>query len=106
MGRMGPGHTLMAKCSCIEILTGDGGGRAVELGVAKGEEADEEGVEVEEGGMARWEVEGGGGALETLIWTVKRNCEVRMQVSERRRREKETNKVREIKRINRDRSRR
>lgn len=53
MGRIGPGHTLMAKCSCIEILTGEGGGRAVEWGVAKGEEADEEGVEVEEGGMAR-----------------------------------------------------
>lgn len=72
---MGPGHTLMAKCSCIEILTGDGGGREVELGVADGEEADEEGVEVEEGGMARWEVEGGGGGLETLIWTVERDYE-------------------------------
>lgn len=59
---MGPGHTLMAKCSCIEILTGEGGGGA------KGEEADEEGVEVEEGGMVRWEAEGGGGGLETLMW--------------------------------------
>lgn len=28
MGRMGPGHTLMAKCSCMEIFTGDGGGGA------------------------------------------------------------------------------
>lgn len=69
---------MMAKCSCIEILTGDGGGRPVELGVAKGEEADEEGleVEVEVGGMARWEVEGGGGGLETLMWTLEQNCEV------------------------------
>lgn len=53
MGRMGPGHTFMAKCSCIEILTGEGGGRAEEWGVAEGEVADEEGLEVEEGGMAR-----------------------------------------------------
>lgn len=77
MGRMGPGHTFMAKCSCIEILTGEGGGRAEEWGIAEGEVADEEGVEVEEGGMARWEVEGGGGGLETLMWTVKRHCEVK-----------------------------
>lgn len=74
MGRMGPGHTLMAKCSCIEILTGEGGGSEVEWGVAEGEEADEEGLEVEEGGMARWEVEGGGGGLETLMWTVEWDC--------------------------------
>lgn len=71
MGRIGPGHTLMAKCSCIEILTGDGGGGAAEWGVAMGEVAAEEGAEGEGGGMARWEVEGGGGGLETLIWTVK-----------------------------------
>lgn len=70
MGRMGPGHTLMAKCSCIEILTGDGGGRAEEWGVAEGDGEDEEDVELEEGGMARWEVEGGGGGLETLMCTV------------------------------------
>lgn len=53
-------------------MTGEGGGGAVEWGVAEGEEAVEEGVEVEEGGMARWEVEGGGGGLETLMWTLKR----------------------------------
>lgn len=79
MGRMGPGHTLMAKCSCIEILTGEGGGGAIEWGVAEGEEADEEGVEAEEGGMARWEVEGGGGGLETLMWTVRRDCGIKME---------------------------
>lgn len=79
MGRMGPGHTLMAKCSCIEILTGEGGGRALEWGAAEGEVADEEGVEVEEGGMVRWEVEGGGGGLETLMWTVKRDCGMTMK---------------------------
>lgn len=74
MGRMGPGHTLMAKCSCIEILTGEAGGNEVEWGVAEGEVADEEGLEVEEGGMARWLVEGGGGVFETLIWTVELDC--------------------------------
>lgn len=79
MGRMGPGHTLMAKCSCIEILTGEGGGGAIEWGVTEGEEADEEGVEAEEGGMARWEVEGGGGGLETLMWTVRRDCGIKME---------------------------
>lgn len=76
MGRMGPGHTLMAKCSCIEILTGEAGGIEVEWGVAEGEEAEEEGLEVEEGGMARWVVEGGGGGLETLMRTVKWDCGV------------------------------
>lgn len=76
MGRMGPGHTLMAKCSCIEILTGEAGGIEVEWGVAEGEEAEEEGLEVEEGGMARWVVEGGGGGLETLMRTVKWDCVV------------------------------
>lgn len=79
MGRMGPGQTLMAKCSCIEILTGEGGGRVVEWGVAEGEVADEAGVEVEEGGMTRWEVEGGGGGLETLMWTVEQGCGMRMK---------------------------
>lgn len=71
MGRMGPGHTLMAKCSCIEILLGEGGGGAVEWGVDEGEVADEEGLGVEAVGIARWEVEGGGGGFERLIWTVK-----------------------------------
>lgn len=75
MGRMGPGHTLMAKCSCIEILTGEAGGIEVACGVAEGEEADEDGLEVEEGGMAKWVVEGGGGGFETLMWTVKMDCE-------------------------------
>lgn len=42
MGRMGPGHTLMAKCSCMEIFTGDGGGGAEDG------DADEEGGDVEE----------------------------------------------------------
>lgn len=74
MGRMGPGQTLMAKCSCIEILTGEAGGNKVEWGVAEGEVADEEGLEVEEGGMARWLEEGGGGVFETLIWTVELDC--------------------------------
>ncbi len=39
MGRMGPGHTLMAKCSCMEILTGEGGGSTAGLGgpAAEGE---------------------------------------------------------------------
>lgn len=64
---MGPGHTLMAKCSCIEILTGEGGGGAEEWGVIEGEVADDDGVEVEEGGMARWDADGGGGGLETLM---------------------------------------
>lgn len=41
--------------------------------------ADEEGVEAEEGGMARWEVEGGGGGLETLMWTVRRGCGMKME---------------------------
>lgn len=70
MGRMGPGHTLMAKCSCIEILTGEGGGSETGWGggAADGEEADEEGLEVEDGGMTRCEVEGGGWGLETLMW--------------------------------------
>lgn len=90
MGRMGPGHTLMAKCSCIEILTGEGGGIEVECDVAEGEEADEEGVEVEEGGMARWEVVGGGGGLETLMWTVERDCGMTMKG--RRERERKMNK--------------
>jgi len=69
MGRMGPGHTLMAKCSCMEIFTGEGGGGA------EGEETDEDGVEAEPGGMARWEEEegGGGGGLETLMWTGERD---------------------------------
>ncbi|PWA30655.1 hypothetical protein CCH79_00009309 [Gambusia affinis] len=49
---MGPGHTLMAKCSCIEILTGEGGGGAAEWGVDEGEVADEEGLGVEAGGIA------------------------------------------------------
>lgn len=75
MGRMGPGHTLMAKCSCIEILIGEAGGIEVACGVAEGEEADEEGLEVEEGGIAKWLVEGGGGGFETLMWTVKRDWE-------------------------------
>lgn len=75
MGRMGPGHTLMAKCSCIEILTGEAGGIEVACGVAEGEEADEDGLEVEEGGMAKWVVEGGGGGFETLMWTAKGDCE-------------------------------
>lgn len=79
MGRMGPGHTLMAKCSCIEILTGEGGGGPAEWGVAAGEVADEEGAGAEEGGMARWEVEGGGGGLETLMWTVERDCGMEMK---------------------------
>lgn len=81
MGRMGPGHTLMAKCSCIEILTGEGGGGPTKWGVAAGEVADEEGLEVEleEGGRARWEVEGGGGGLETLMWTVERHCGMKMK---------------------------
>lgn len=74
MGRMGPGHTLMAKCSCIEILTGEAGGIGVACSVAEGEEADEDGPEVEEGGMAKWVVEGGGGGFETLMWTVKVDC--------------------------------
>lgn len=70
MGRMGPGHTLMAKCSCIEILTGEGGGSEAGWGgaAADGDEADEEGLEVEDGGMTRCEVEGGGWGLETLMW--------------------------------------
>lgn len=75
MGRIGPGHTLMAKCSCIEILTGEAGGIEVACGVAEGEEADGDGLEVEEGGMAKWAVEGGGGGFETLMWTVKVDCE-------------------------------
>ena len=81
MGRMGPGHTLMAKCSCIEILTGEGGGGAVGWGgAAEGEEADEDGVEAEDGGMARGEVEGGGGGgLETLIWTVELGWRTEME---------------------------
>lgn len=74
MGRMGPGHTLMAKCSCIEILTGEAGGTEVACGVAEGDEADEEGLEVEDGGMAKWVVEGGGGGFETLMWAVKLDC--------------------------------
>lgn len=73
MGRIGPGHTLMAKCSCIEILTGEGGGAATEWGGAEGEDTEDEGVDEEEGGMARWEVGGCGGALETLMWTVVHN---------------------------------
>lgn len=72
---MGPGHTLMAKCSCIEILTGEAGGIEEACGVVEGEEADEDGLEVEEGGMAKWVVEGGGGGFETLMWTVKVDCE-------------------------------
>lgn len=78
MGRMGPGHTLMAKCSCMEILTGEGGGGTAGLGgpTAKG------GVEEEEdGGRGRWEEgllggkwEWGGGGLETLIRTTGKNC--------------------------------
>lgn len=75
MGRIGPGHTLMAKCSCIEILTGEAGGIEVACGVAEGEEADGDGLEVEEGGMAKWAVEWGGGGFETLMWTVKVDCE-------------------------------
>lgn len=74
MGRMGPGHTLMAKCSCMEIFTGEAGGMEVAWGAAEGEEADEAGLEVEEGGMAKWVVEGGGGGFETLMWTVKVDC--------------------------------
>ena len=78
MGRMGPGHTLMAKCSCIEILTGEGGGGPVWWGVAEGEVADEGGVE--EAGRAKWEVEGSGGGLETLMCTVKEDCEMKMKI--------------------------
>lgn len=91
---MGPGHTLMAKCSCIEILTGEGGGSEVEWGVAEGEEADEEGLEEEEGGMARWEVEGGGGGLETLMWTAERDCGItpRGQDGERKKKNEEGQK--------------
>lgn len=43
--------------------------------MAEGEEADEDGLEVEEGGMAKWVVEGGGGGFETLMWTAKGDCE-------------------------------
>lgn len=73
MGRMGPGHTLMAKCSCIEILTGEAGGKVVEWAAAEGEDADEEGEEEEDGGRTRWVVERGGGGLETLMWTAGRD---------------------------------
>lgn len=77
MGRMGPGHTLMAKCSCMEILTGEGGGGTAGLGGPAAEGGVEGEGEVEEdGGRGRWEDgllggkwEWGGGGLETLIRT-------------------------------------
>lgn len=80
---MGPGHTLMAKCSCMEILTGEGGGRDLGAEEAAREGAGEDGVE-EEGGMERWEEveesgggakwEWGGGGFDTLMWTAGWDC--------------------------------
>lgn len=79
---MGPGHTLIAKCSCMEILTGEGGGRDLGAEEVAREGAGEDGVE-EEGGMERWEVEElgggakwewGGGGFDTLMWTAGWDC--------------------------------
>lgn len=53
MGSMGPGHTLMAKCSCMEIFTGEGGGMAGLGGPAAEGGGEGEGEEVELGGKGR-----------------------------------------------------
>lgn len=78
MGRMGPGHTLMAKCSCMEILTGEGGGGTAGLGgpAAEGgvEEEEDGGRERREDGLLGGKLEWGGGGLETLIGTTAKNC--------------------------------
>lgn len=81
MGRMGPGHTLMAKCSCMEILPGEGGGGTAGLGGPAPEGGEGEGEEEEDGGRERREDgllggkwEWGGGGLETLIGTTGKNC--------------------------------
>lgn len=61
MGMMGPGQTLMAKCSCIEIFTGDGEGEAGASGAPPvGRDRCEEGLE-------GWKWECGGGGLDTLM---------------------------------------